>query len=145
VIQNESSIHIARPADDVFAFVDDFSKASSWLESCVEVKQVSPGVKEVGTGLHYTYRQGGHAGEMDGAITAYEKNARLEMKYADATFEVEIRFRFVSELHGTTVTHGVAITPKRFFAKMMMPMIRKMSGQQVANNLSRLKQLLENA
>jgi uncharacterized membrane protein len=145
VIQNESSIHIARPIDDVFAFVDDFSKAPSWLESCVELKQVSPGVKGAGTRLHYAYRQGGHVGEMDGTVTAYEKNGRLELKYADGTFEVEVRFRFASEPGGTAVTHSVAITPKRFFARLMSPMIRKMNGKQVANNLSRLKQLLESA
>lgn len=37
MIRNESSIHVARPVGDIFAFVDDVSKAPSWLESCVEI------------------------------------------------------------------------------------------------------------
>ena len=145
VIQNEASIHIARPVGEVFALVDDFSKAPLWLESCAELKQVSPGIKSAGTQLHYAYRQGGHAGEMDGTVTAYEKNGRLEMQYADGTFAVEVRLRLAEAPGGTALTHSIAITPKRFFARLMAPMIRKMNGQQVTNNLSRLKQLLEQA
>lgn len=145
MIRSESSIHIARPVGDVFTFVDDISKAPSWLESCAEIKQVSPGVKGVGTKLHYAYRQGGHVGEMDGVVTAYEKDGRLEMKYADGTFEVEIQFRFASEPGGTALAHSIAITPKRFLARLMSPMIRRMNCKQVADNLSRLKQQLEGA
>jgi uncharacterized membrane protein len=145
VIQNEASLHIARPVGEVFAYVDDFSKAPSWLESCAEIKQVSPGVKGAGTRLHYTYRQGGHTGEMNGAVTAYEKDGRLAMKYADGTFEVEVQLRFAGEPGGTALTHSITITPKRFVARLMAPMIRKMNGKQVVNNLSRLKHLLESA
>ena len=145
MIQNEASIHIARPVGEVFALVDDFSKAPLWLESCAELKQVSPGIKGASTQLHYAYRQGGHTGEMDGTVMAYEKNRRLEMQYADGTFAVEVRLRLAEAPGGTALTHSIAITPKRFFARLMTPMIRKMNGQQETNNLSRLKQLLEQA
>ena len=78
-------------------------------------------------------------------MTAYETNGRLEMQYADGTFAVEVRLQLAEAPGGTAVMHSIAITPKRFFARLMSPMIRKMNGPQVTNNLSRLKQLLDRA
>jgi hypothetical protein len=141
MIRNESSIRITKPADAVFAFVDDVSKAPQWLEYAIEVTQVSPGPKGVGTKLHYVRRGGG---AMDGVVTGYEKDRRLAMRYEDRSFIVEIEFRFGSTGAGATdVTHGIAITPKSFLGKLMSPLIRMGNGKQVRNNLARLKGLLD--
>jgi len=143
MIQSESTVLIAKPVSEVFTFIDDFSQAPSWLESCIELTQASPGSRAVGSSLHYKHRQGGHAGEMDGTVTAYEKDAQLEMKFADPMFEVVIAFRCAPDTTGCMVTHSIAITPKGLMSKLMTPMIKAGNVKQVNSNVSRLKDLLE--
>jgi uncharacterized membrane protein len=143
MIKHESSVEITKPVDDVFAFVDNLSQAPRWLEGCLEVTQLSPGPKAVGTHLHYVHRQGGRRGEMDGTVTAYDKGHRLGMQYADSMFDVAIDFRFTATATGTVVAHTCAITPKRLLGKLMAPLIGMTNRKQVAHNVARLKGVLE--
>ncbi|HYT70592.1 MAG TPA: SRPBCC family protein [Gemmatimonadales bacterium] len=143
MIKHESSVEITKPVGDVFAFVDNLSQAPRWLEGCVEVRQLSPGPKAVGTQLHYVHRKGGRRGEMDGAVTAYDKNRRLGMRYADAMFDVAVEFRFTPTSTGTVVAHTCAITPKRLLGRLMSPLIGVANRKQVAHNVARLKGVLE--
>ena len=101
MIQKEISIEILRPVHEVFAFVDDASKAPEWLGPCVSLKQNSPGPRQVGTPLHYTYRQGGRTGEMEGEVTAHELDRHLAMKFQDKMFEVSLDFSFSATPSGT--------------------------------------------
>lgn len=143
MIEATSSLLILRPVERVFAFVADFSQTPNWLEACVELRQVTPGPQSVGAGLYYRYRQGGRTGEMEGTITAHEPGGRLEMKFSEPAFAVEVSFQFLPSPGGTTVTHRIGITPKSTMARLMTPMISAGNRQQVAQNLARLKRELE--
>src|SRR5262245_23362326 len=113
MIQHEASIQVSQQLGTVFAFVDDFSRAPSWLEAGGGVRTVPSEGRVVGSRLHYVYDHRGHRGEMDGVVTSYERDRRLEMRFEDPTFQVEIAFRLAAEGGGTVVTHGVIIRPKR--------------------------------
>ena len=143
MIQSESAIQISKSVGDVFEFVDDTSQAPRWLQDCVEVKQTSSGPKGLGSKLHYVHVQGGRRGELDGEVTAYDKDRRLAMHYADKMFDVAIEFRFTPAGEGTQVTHSCTISPKGIMAKMMSPMVRSANQKQVAANLARLKFVME--
>ncbi|MBI3450673.1 MAG: SRPBCC family protein [Acidobacteria bacterium] len=143
MIEAESSIEIERPAAEVFSFIDDFTRAAEWLESCVELRQTSAPPRAEGATLQYTHRQAG-GGRMEGVVTGYEPERRLSMKFTDSQFDVAIDFRIEAATAGTTVTHACAVEPKGTLARMMAPMIRSMNERQVGNNLSRLKALVEN-
>lgn len=145
MIRHESSIEIHQPVGEVFAFADDLSSGPLWLESCVELRQTSPGPRAVGSTLHYAHRQGGRGGAMDGVVAAYDPPHRIGMRFADPTFEVVIGIACTSSERGTLVTHSVAITPKSLPGKLMTPMIRAGNRKQVERNLSRLKRRLEPA
>jgi carbon monoxide dehydrogenase subunit G len=140
VIRNEVSLQIAKPAADVFAFVDDTSQAPRWLSRCVSIEQRSPAPKGVGTQLHYTHS----SGTMDGTVSAYEKDRRLGMSYADGMFDVLVDFWFSGENGRTTVRHATAITPKTLVGKLMSPLIGRMTRRQMAKDTQTLKALLEN-
>ena len=143
MIRSESSVAIAKPGAQVFAFVEDHSKASTWLESCIELRQTSPGPKQTGATMHYVYREGSGKKEMDGTVTAYAKDRQLAMRFADSKFEVQIEFLFSSVAEGTLVTHSIMIEVKGFFGRLMSGMIEAGNKRQVVNNLFRLKLLLE--
>ena len=143
MIKSESSVEIAKSVGQVFAFVEDYSKAPTWLESCVELRQTSSGPKQAGAAMHYVYREGGGKKEMDGTITAYGRDRQLTMNFVDSKFGVQIDFLLGPSSQGTLVTHSIAIEVTGFFGKLMSGMIEAGNKKQVTNNLSRMKLLLE--
>ena len=145
MIREESETNIDCPATAVFAYVEDFAHAPSWLESCVELATVAGGAVAEGTPLHYRYRQGGHVGEMDGVVTEYERDRRIELSFTDAKFGVVVTLACTPSAGGTRVAHAIAITPKGAMAKLFSPLIRAGNRKQVKNNVARLKQHIEAA
>lgn len=143
MIRCEVTLDVARPPSEVFAFVDDDSQCPRWLSRCAELKMTSPPPKRPGSTLHYRYREGGPTGAMHGVVRAWERDKRLEMGFTDKMFEVEITFAFEPAGAGTRIHHTVAISPKPVMAKLMSPMIRKMTEKQLAHDTATLKQLLE--
>jgi len=143
MIEARATLEISKPPVEVFAFIDDLSKAPLWLESCIALRQSDDKPRLFGTPLHYEYRQGGRAGAMDGIVTAYEPGRHLAMRFADDTFEVGIEFHLNASDSGTLVGHVVTITPKSLLGRLMAPVIRLGNRKQVVNNLARAKEILE--
>lgn len=141
MIRCEIRLDVARAPSEVFAFVDDVSKAPRWLSRCASIEQTSPPPKGVGSTLRYTYRGG--PGTMEGTVTAYQKDRDLAMRYQDRMFDVDVAFRFQPQGTGTTIEHSVAIEPKGFVVKLMSPMIRAATRKQIAHDTAMLKRLLE--
>ena len=143
MIRCEIGLEVARARSDVFAFVDDTKKAPLWLSRGVGIEQTSPPPKRAGTTLRYAYKEGGRAGTMEGAVTAYEKDRQLTMRYTDRMFDLEVGFRFETSAVGTRVDHAIELTPKPFMARLMAPVIRGASRKQIAHDTAALKRLLE--
>jgi len=139
----EAVTDITRSPAEVFAFLDDTSLAPSWLTSCIEIRQTSPGPKGVGTTLHYAYRQGRRPGTMDGVVSAYAPGQSLGMQFSDASFAVEITFDLSPRPRGTQVRHACRITPRSLMGRLMSPLIQLGNRQQVTQNLKRMRELLE--
>src|SRR5439155_14277393 len=102
------TLDVSRPPSEVFAFLDDISKPPRWLSRCTGIEQLSPGPKGVGTTLRYSYKDPARTGTMDGVVSAYERDRRLEMKYQDAMLDVEVAFRLEPSGSGTRLEHAVA-------------------------------------
>jgi uncharacterized protein YndB with AHSA1/START domain len=142
VIHAESSIEIARPPSQVFAWVCDLQHAPAWLEACVELALVQPGWAR-GAELRYVFREGRAEGRMSGLVSEYDPGRRLVLDFKDPRFGVSVLLDFVPAGAGTRVTHAVAIDAKGLMGKLMAPMIRAGNEKQVKANLARLKQGLE--
>jgi carbon monoxide dehydrogenase subunit G len=143
MVRCEVTLDVARPPSEVFAFVDDVSQCPRWLSRCAELTMTSPPPKRAGSTLYYRYKEGSPGGSMDGVVRAWEKDKRLEMEFKDKLFEVEIAFAFEPAGAGTRIHHTVVISPKPVLAKLMSPMIRKMTEKQIAQDTAALKRLLE--
>lgn len=129
--------------DRVFAMIDDLPATAKWLPPCVSLEKVGSGPNAVGDTLHYVYRHGGGTGEMTGEIIARTHGERLCCKYSDSTFEVLVDLRVAAADQGVVTTHVIEITPKRFFARLMSPLIRLGLGKQTRDAAANLKRLLE--
>jgi uncharacterized protein YndB with AHSA1/START domain len=143
MIHAHTTLDIARPPGDVFAMLDDPRRVPDWLSQCAELSVVPGGPMRAGSKLLYRYRDGGpRTGTMDGEVTAYEKDRRLEMHYSDKMFELDIVFELAPAGAGTHLDHRVAMAPKGI-AKLMAPMIRGATRKQIEKDTARLKALLE--
>jgi uncharacterized protein YndB with AHSA1/START domain len=140
MIKNESSVEIHKPVSEVFAFVENFSQAPRWLTGCIELRR--DGEARSGARVHYEFKQGAGAKALDGALTTYERDRRLTMTFADKVFEITVDFTFAPTAAGARVDHAIAIEPKRFFARLMAPLLRAANRKQVEQNLSRLSEIL---
>lgn len=140
MIKNESTVEIAKPASEVFAFVEDFSQAPRWLTGCVELRR--QGEARSGAPVHYEFKQGGGNKAMDGVLTSYERDRHLASTFSDNVFTITVDFAFSPTPAGTRVVHAISIEPKRMFARLLSPLLRAGNRKQVEQNLARLSQIL---
>jgi carbon monoxide dehydrogenase subunit G len=126
-----------------FAAIDDLALTAKWLPPCVSLEKVGSGPNAPGDKLRYVYRHGAKTGEMAGEIIARIPGQRPHCRYADSTFEVSVDLRVAKAPTGTVTTHIIEITPKRFLAKLMSPLIRPSSVKQTRDAAGSLKKLLE--
>jgi hypothetical protein len=126
-----------------FAAIDDLPLTAQWLPPCVSLEKIGSGPNAPGDKLRYVYRQGGKQSEMAGEILARTPGERLHCKYFDAMFDVSVDLRVAAAPDGALTTHIIEITPKKFFAKLMSPVIRLGVGKQTRQAAANLKKLLE--
>ena len=126
-----------------FAAIDDLPLTAKWLPPCVSLEKVGPGPNAPGDKLRYVYKQGGRNAEMAGEIITRIPGERLHCKYFDSMFDVSVDLRIAAAPDGALTTHIIEITPKRFFAKLMSPLIRLGLGKQTRAAAANLKKLLE--
>jgi hypothetical protein len=128
-----------------FAAIDNLPLTSQWLPPCVSLEKVGSGPNAPGDKLRYVYKQGGQEGEMAGEIIARSPGERLHCKYFDSAFDVSVDLRVGPASDGAVTTHVIEITPKKFPAKLMSPLIRLGLGKQTREAAANLKKLLESA
>jgi hypothetical protein len=137
-------VEIVRTSPDrAFAAIDDLPLTPNWLPPCVSLEKVGSGPNAPGDKLRYVYKQGGKTGEMSGEIIARTPGQRLHCKYFDSAFNVSVDLRVAANAEGALTTHIIEITPNRFLAKLMSPMIRLGLGKQTREAAANLKKLLE--
>ncbi len=141
-IRFEERLEMPRAAAECFAFIDDFANTPRWNTRCVDIRQTSPGAREVGSTLHYRYKEPRREGEMSGVVTGYERDKLLEMKFSDPMLDVLVGFRFVAAAAGSVIEHWIEITPKTFMMKVMTPLIRSATREQLAGELAAIQRLL---
>jgi hypothetical protein len=142
-IRCEHAETIRTTPERAFAAIDDLPLTAQWLPPCVSLEKVGSGPNTPGDKLRYVYKQGGKTGEMAGEIIARTPGERLHCKYFDSAFEVSVDLRVTAASDGALTTHIIEITPKRFLAKLMSPLIRLGLGKQTRAAAANLKKLLE--
>ncbi len=142
---SEATATIPRPAHTVFATINDHTSVAAWMEYHPALTVTSDGAKGVGTTLRYEFTQGGRVNTMEGAVTAFEADRRLTMRFDDPAFAVTVEFLLTTRPNGTELRHAIGIEPKRFLGRLMAPLIRAGNDRQVRRNLERLSLLLTSA
>jgi uncharacterized membrane protein len=138
------SIEIARPPEEVFAYLDQLDRHGEWQERIVDFTLKTEGPTRVGTRWSQTRRVPGGPREFDFEITEHEPPRRSSWRCLSGpvrptgTVTVEpvgdgsrSRVTLQLDLQG----HG--------FGKLIAPLARRDAGKQVPKDQARLKARLE--
>src|SRR4030066_172179 len=80
MIQNEVTIHINRPVEQVFRFLVDSKNLRTWQSNLVENEQLTKEPMRVGTRFREVRRMGPRQSEIQLEITDFELNKRFATK-----------------------------------------------------------------
>jgi hypothetical protein len=142
-LRYEHSETIRVTPERAFAAIDNLPLTAQWLPPCVSLEKIGAGPNAPGDKLRYVYKEGSRQGEMAGEIVARTPGQRLHCKYYDALFEVSVDLRVADAPEGALTIHIIEMTPKKFFFKLLSPLIRRGLIKQTRQAAANLKKLLE--
>jgi uncharacterized protein YndB with AHSA1/START domain len=137
----ENTVMIARPIEDVFAFLSDLENIPKWNYAIVETRKISEGPVGVGTTYHQV-RSVPSRSEERLEITTYNPPRQLQIRGQLGPFASRLIYALDAIPEGTRVTNTVELElggPGRLLERVAVPRVR----EAVAANLRKLKELLE--
>ena len=142
MITDEHSIEIARPVEEVFAFVSDVRNNPLWCGAFVESTVTSGDGVGVGSTSRHVVRFLGKRIEADAVITDFVPNRRSCIR--TTTGPIPTRgCRTVEPVEGgARVTQTIEASPGRFFGLAERIVVR-IGAHQIETDLLALKYILE--
>ena len=145
-MQIESEITIAKPADDVFAYVARAEELPQYVTDFESVRQDSEGAPGIGTRYSYKMTRGAQ-GTFE--WTEFQPSSRLAwhgpaVKAGPGSMEPSGWWEFTPEGTGTRVKLVMAPTPGGLF-KLLAPLMAAGMRKGNAQALERLKRRLESS
>ena len=142
MIKSVESIVVARPADDVFAYVADLRNEPSWHVDVAFVPSDTDAVPVVGKTYPLKFKP--FMGKTDGVFTAVEVEPGVRIVYqADfAGLRPQIAYTVAREGGGTRFTRAVEMRP-RGVKVLMAPMMAIMVPRHNKTFVRNLKRVLE--
>jgi carbon monoxide dehydrogenase subunit G len=142
VITVDKSIHINKPAAEVFAFMSDFANDAKWQADLIRSEKTSDGPMAVGsTGLTVQKVMGK---EMQNGIevTVYEPPKRFAAKTTSGPVKFEFTATYEEMGGGTHVTMNMKGEAGGFF-KVAEGMLKKEIEKSFERDFAKLKEILE--
>jgi hypothetical protein len=141
VIRVDSSVAIARPVPEVFAFVADTTNDPHWHLDAVEVRKTSEGAVGVGTtftvGIQFMGRRDAYW-----RVTEFEPDRREVIRVQAPPFSPTLTYLFEPANGGTRFTRRIEIRP-RGYVRVLAPVVRGMIVKRQGEFVRRLKAVLE--
>src|SRR5688572_22386096 len=127
MIKHEVTIHLNKPVEQVFAFLTDTSKLTTWQSNLIKSEPLTEGPLRAGSRFREVRRINNKEEEIEAEITALEPNKRLETKTVTKP-EAMVSYVLDPEQGGTRLTYKfVLITngPMRLMEPIMASAIKK--------------------
>jgi carbon monoxide dehydrogenase subunit G len=133
---------IARPLDEVFAFVSDARNRPSWDDSVDSEELTSPEPIGVGSTVRTRMRSMGRDYEIDWEIVEHEPPTRQRIESTSGPFSTTLVYELAGDGDGTSVRFSVTGRPTGLL-RLMQPLIARTSQRNLDQAFSRLKRALE--
>lgn len=134
-----NTIHIARPAPEVLAFVTDYENDVRWREGVLDMHARGP--VAAGTTTYERLRFLGSTYVTEGVIT--ERTAhRLSFRGASASVDASGYREVHADGAGARVTYSLDLEP-RGIMRWFSPILRWLYARRINRDMARLRNLLE--
>lgn len=133
-------IEIARPPEDVFAWLTDVEQLTRWQKSLLDAHSDGPFQK--GTRILEKRSLFGREAETELEVTALEPARRLTLKTVRGPVELEVDHQLEPSGKGTTLQVTAAGRPKGAL-RFAGPAVAAGARQELKRDFERLKALLE--
>lgn len=142
MIQHEVTIHLDKPVEQVFAFLMDTSKLTTWQSNLIKSEQLTEGPLRAGSRFREIRRINNKEEEIQGEITVLEPNKRLETKTVTQP-QAMVSYSLVPESGGTRLNYKFILVTSGFM-RLLEPMISSSIKKGTQADFETLKQILEN-
>jgi uncharacterized membrane protein len=138
------SIEIARPPDEVFAYLDELERHGEWQEEIVSSKLETAGPTRVGSRATDTRRMPGGPRDITYEIVEHDPPRKTSFRGVDGPVRVvgTVTVEPLDDGSGSRVTlqfdlegHGIG--------KLFAPLARRQARKQIPNDQKQLKERLE--
>jgi carbon monoxide dehydrogenase subunit G len=138
----DKSVHIDKPAADVFSFVSDFANDAKWQSGVVRSEQTSAGPLGKGTTGQTVQKFMGRELKNDLLVTTFEPPKRFGAKTTSGPVQFEVMCTLEEMGGGTHMTVHMEGEPGGFF-KVAEGMVKNELNKSLDTDLAKLKQMLE--
>jgi uncharacterized membrane protein len=142
VISVDRSIHINKPAADVFAFMSDFANDAKWQADLISSEKTSEGPVGVGTTGLIVQKVMGKEMKNEIEVTTYEAPKRFGAKTTSGPVDFELTATYEDMGGGTHMTMHMTGEAKGFF-KVAEGMLQKEIEKTFDRDFAKLKEILE--
>jgi carbon monoxide dehydrogenase subunit G len=142
VFTRSVSVFIARPLDEVFAFVSDARNRPSWDESVDSEELTSPEPIGVGSTVRTRMRSMGRDYEIDWEVVEHEPPAHQRIESTSGPFSTTLVYELSGDFEATSVHFSVTGRPTGAL-RLMQPLIARATQRNLDRGFARLKEVLE--
>ena len=136
------SVLIARPLDEVFAFVEDARNRPRWDDSVISEELTSPEPITVGTTVRTRLKSMGREYEYTWEVVEHEPPSRMTIESTSGPFPTTLAYRLAERDGATRVDFSVTGRPGGLL-RLFQPLIARTTQANLDRGFPRLKQVLE--
>lgn len=138
------TVEIARPPEDVFAYIDDVARHPEWQPDIVSVTIETEGPMRVGSRVREVRRMGSREMAIPWEVTEREPPRRFAFRGVSGPVRATGRGTVepVADGSRSRVTFEMELTGHGF-GKLIVPFVRRQAAKQVPLDQARLKERLE--
>ena len=136
------AVQIARPLEEVFAYVEDARNRPAWDESVDSEELTSPEPIGVGTTVRTTLTSMGREYEYTWEVAEHQPPNRMTIESTSGPFPTTLVYRLTAEGDGTGVEFSVTGRPTGLL-RLLEPLIARNTQRNLDRGFPRLKRVLE--
>jgi carbon monoxide dehydrogenase subunit G len=138
------SVLIARPLDEVFAFVEDARNRPRWDDSVISEELTSPEPITVGTTVRTRLKSMGREYEYTWEVVEHDSPNRMTIESTSGPFQTTLAYQLAERDGATRVDFSVTGRPGGLL-RLFQPLIARTTQANLNRAFPRLKQVLESA
>jgi uncharacterized protein YndB with AHSA1/START domain len=142
MINEEYSIVINRPIEEVFAYVSDLRHSAVWQKGLLEVRKETEGPLGVGTRFSFVRDFLGRKLESSNEFVKFNPPTLVVFDIPSGPVPGQASYRFEHASNGTALTSTVRMETKGF-SRLAEPLVTVSLRKDMKANLATLKKLLE--